>query len=158
MEFEVAVRALLGTFGDPSGKQQTVVVNGNTFRLPTSRDLAEAARDGDSAKAAMRLLETCHIAGHADGWTAEDLEAVGERLAKADPAAELHLELACPVCGEVREESLDPLSFLWSELQAVARRLLLEIHTLASAYGWTEREILSLGELRRSLYLQMVRP
>jgi len=31
-----------------------------------------------------------------------------------------------------------------------------EIHALAAAYGWTEAEILSLGEARRSFYLQMV--
>jgi hypothetical protein len=54
------------------------------------------------------------------------------------------------------EESLDPVTFFWSELQATARRILLQVHTLASAYGWSEREILGLSDTRRSLYLQMV--
>ena len=33
----------------------------------------------------------------------------------------------------------------------------MEVHTLASVYGWTEREILSLSEPRRAFYLEMVR-
>jgi hypothetical protein len=82
---------------------------------------------------------------------------VGEQFARADPIAEPRLALACPGCGEAQEQTLDPVDFLWSQVQAVARRVLVEIHTLASAYGWSEREILGMSDLRRSLYLQMVR-
>ena len=49
---------------------------------------------------------------------------------------------------------IDPA--LWAELEAVARRLAMEVHTLASAYGWSESEILSLSDARRRLYLEMV--
>lgn len=157
MEFEVEVHTLLATGGDAPDDEQTVSVDGQTFRLPNSRDLAEAAREDDAARGAFRLLQRCHIGVDAvAGWTEEDVDVVGDRFAKADPMAELRLSLACPLCGEVQEETFDPVTFLWSELQAVARRTLLEVHTLASAYGWTEREILGLSDLRRSLYLQMV--
>jgi hypothetical protein len=155
MEFEVEIRSLLGP-GEEASQEETVVVNGRTFRLPTSRDLAEAARESDAALGGFRLLERCHIEGDAGAWTEEDLNVVGDCFAKADPMAELRMALACPVCGEAHEETLDPVTFLWSELQAVARRTLLEVHTLATAYGWSEREILGLSDLRRSLYLQMV--
>jgi hypothetical protein len=51
---------------------------------------------------------------------------------------------------------LDLPAFLWTEIEAQVRRLLLDIHTLAVAYGWSEREILSLSDARRRLYLEMV--
>jgi hypothetical protein len=34
---------------------------------------------------------------------------------------------------------------------------MLDVHTLASAYGWSESEILSLNPARREFYLEMVR-
>ena len=42
------------------------------------------------------------------------------------------------------------------EIHAWAKRTLREVHTLASAYGWSEREILSMSAVRRALYLEMV--
>ncbi len=82
---------------------------------------------------------------------------LGERMASADPMAETRLTLRCPECGEEWEETFDIVSFFWAEIEAQAKRLLFEIHTLALAYGWTESEILSLSEPRRALYLEMVR-
>jgi hypothetical protein len=37
-----------------------------------------------------------------------------------------------------------------------ASRLLLEVHALASVYGWSERDVLNLSPRRRRLYLDMV--
>jgi hypothetical protein len=51
---------------------------------------------------------------------------------------------------------LDAGVLLWDEIDARARALLAEVHTLASAYGWSEGEILSLGAARRASYLAMV--
>lgn len=157
MEFEVEARSLLGTFPEDAQPQSAVLVNGHTFRLPTSRNLVQAAQAGDAAQGALRLLQVCHVGEPGGNWTDEELEEVGEQFAKADPIAEPRLALACPACGEAQEQVFDPVTFLWSELQAIARKLFLEVHTLASAYGWSEREILGLSDLRRSLYLQMVR-
>jgi hypothetical protein len=47
-------------------------------------------------------------------------------------------------------------AFLWAEIEARARRLLREVHILATAYGWTEAEVLSLGENRRARYVERV--
>jgi hypothetical protein len=46
---------------------------------------------------------------------------------------------------------------LWAEIEVRAKRLLLEVHLLATAYGWSEAEILSLNAQRREFYLEMVR-
>jgi hypothetical protein len=156
MEFDMDARDLLITFGTPAREDETVEVNGRTFRLPSSRDLAEAMKEAGAVQGAIRLLQTCCIGQPPAGWTEEDIQIVGEKLASADPAAELLLSLVCPVCGETREEVLDPVTFVWAELGARAKRLLRDIHTLASAYGWTERDILSLSDFRRSQYVEMI--
>jgi hypothetical protein len=81
---------------------------------------------------------------------------VGERMALADPMAEIPLTLRCPACDNEWIATLDIATFLWTEIEARAKRILSEIHALASQYGWTEKEILSLSEQRRALYMGMV--
>ncbi len=138
------------------GLEEPIVVNGRSFRLPTTRDLANAARETDARLAAIRLVESCHLnAEGAPAWTDEDLEQIGQKFALADPLAETRLTLRCPVCENEWEENLDIVSFLWREIEARARKLLFEIHALASAYGWTEADILSLSDRRRTLYLEL---
>jgi hypothetical protein len=158
LEFQMDARTLIEPEGDgvPSHSEPTVV-KGHSFRLPTSRDLARAAREADSRLAAMRILDACRLEqGDSPPWSEEDLEEVGERMAWADPLAEIRLTLHCPNCSHQWDETLDLATFIWAEIEARAKRLLLEIHILASAYGWTENEVLSLSESRRALYLEMV--
>jgi hypothetical protein len=118
--------------------------------------LAKAAQQTDVRLASIGLLESCRL-GSAEppDWSDEDLDQIGQRLAMADPLAETLLALRCPICENEWEENLDIVSFLWREIEARARRLLFEIHTLASAYGWAETDILSLSEHRRALYFEM---
>jgi hypothetical protein len=146
-----------GPMGEDRGPAEAIVVNGHSFRPLTTRDLAKAARESDARRASMRLLESCRLdAGEPPEWSDEDLEQIGQRLADADPLAETRLSMRCPSCDAQSEETLDVVSFLWREIEARARRLLLEIHTLASAYGWTEAEILSLSDHRRAHYMELV--
>ena len=138
--------------------EQPIVVNERSFRLLTTRDLAKAAQEADVRLASIRLVESCHLGnGESPAWSDEDLEQIGQKLAMADPLAETRLALRCPACENEWEETLDMVTFLWREIEARARRLLLEIHTLASAYGWTEAAILSLSERRRLRYVEMAR-
>jgi hypothetical protein len=158
LEFEMDGRALAREEvpADP-GTSDPILVRGHSFRLPTSRDLARAARETDPRLVALCLLENCRLgAGEPPAWSEEDLEEIGERLALADPMAEIRLTAHCPSCGHDGDETLDIATFLWAEIEGRAKRLLLEIHALASAYGWTEAEILSLSDSRRALYLEMV--
>ena len=64
----------------------------------------------------------------------------------------LHTKFVSPEAGG----PTDIAGFFWAELDAWARRLLREIHTLARFYGWSEAEILALSPLRRRCYLEMV--
>lgn len=69
---------------------------------------------------------------------------------------EILLDLNCPECGAHWQLLFDVVNFLWVEIAASAKRLLLEIHALAKTYGWTERYILTLSDVRRQSYLEMI--
>jgi hypothetical protein len=157
LEFEMDGRALAGEEMNRDFLGEKVVVNGHAFRLPTSRDLARVVREADSRLAAIRLMETCRVeGGDSPVWDEEYIEEIGEKMALADPMAEIRLALNCPECGNAWDETLNISAFLWAEIESRARRLLTETHTLASAYGWTEKEIFSLSGPRRALYMEMV--
>jgi hypothetical protein len=150
--------AVSGAAADPPA-ELTVRHGGHTLRLrlPTAGDLAAAPADGAA------LLASCVLAADHDGvgvdpreLPAEVRRAAEERLAAADPGAELELELTCPSCDHRWREALDPVVFLWAEVDGWARRLAGEVHALAAAYGWGEAEILALSPWRRRLYLDAV--
>jgi len=155
-----AVRAGNGAFE----KELTVSASGYDlrFRLPTVADLAAASSSGDLADTRARLLERCVLtASHAGHEAAPAslppsvVEALAELMAEADPLGDLRVALTCPACGNAWAAVFDIAAWLWSEIEAWARRLVVEVHTLASAYGWSEGEILALGA-RRELYLDLV--
>jgi len=117
------------------------------FRLPTGADLL-------AVSSAEQLLERCLLSGARK--LNENLRvAVGERMSSVDPMADIQLALNCPNCEHKWAPPFDIVAFFWREISAAARRLLREVHTLASAYGWTESEILSLSPARRRAYLEM---
>ncbi|MBZ9643526.1 hypothetical protein [Streptomyces sp. PSKA30] len=129
------------------------------FRLPGAGDLTAAARDVDPRGA---LLARCLVSAVHDGAsvTADALPApvqrrIAEAVEAADPGADVTLNVACPECGRATRAELDIASYLWTELDSWARDLLLDVHLLATAYGWSEPEILALSPLRRRYYLEM---
>src|SRR5258707_927273 len=72
--------------------EQTVRFKGESFRLPTSRDLGEAARRPDAETAALTVVERCRTGEKTTAdWNAEDLEGLGNALAAADPLAEIRI-------------------------------------------------------------------
>ncbi len=77
-------------------------------------------------------------------------------MGEADPQAVVDLAMDCPSCGQAWTLPFDICSYLWSEVEDLVQRLFREIHALALAYGWTEREILGMSPLRRRVYLDMV--
>jgi hypothetical protein len=134
------------------------------FRLPNCGDVAMAAAGDPSASSLRRkLVERCvsrieregeHIAS---GSLPEAvMESLSVRMSELDPQAEIELDLSCQACGERWKELFDVEPFFWTEIQAWAGRLLLDVHHLAASYGWSESAILSMSPLRRSLYLNMI--
>ena len=82
--------------------------------------------------------------------------ALADAMGLADPQADVRVMTVCPACGHEGEAQLDVAAFLWREVDAWAARTLDEVHTLASAYGWSEREILSMSAARRRRYVAMI--
>jgi len=84
------------------------------------------------------------------------VEAVAHAMSVADPQADVQIDLGCAACGHRWPAVFDVASFLWREIHAWAKRLLDEVHTLASAYGWSEADILRMSACRRRRYVSMV--
>ena len=133
------------------------------FRLPDSVDLAAIAQLRNIAGARDVLLRRCITGAWSDGVEtsidqvpSELLESAVERMAQADPQADVQVTFSCPTCGQRREVAFDIASFLWSELEICARRVLRDVHALASTYGWRETDILAMSSRRRQLYLELI--
>lgn len=131
------------------------------MRLLNSNDL-QACAGFNFTEIPKQLFARCLIAAKMEGEEVlaeqlpdEVVQAAAEELAKADPQATLELDISCAACGHQWRELFDIVSFFWIEIDAWARHMLREVHALASAYGWSETEILGLTELRRQYYLEM---
>lgn len=130
-----------------------------------SRDLASLPATADLDERRRELLRRAVLDARTGGepldpgrLAPEVVEAAMNRLAEADPQADVEFALACPGCGHGWVAGFDITDFFWREIEAWALRIVREVHTLASAYGWAEREILALSAWRRSAYLQLVGP
>jgi hypothetical protein len=158
LEFEMDADLLAGAeTSGCNGLNEPVIVNGRAFRLPNSRDLALAANETDPSAGAVRIVESCLMEpSETVHWSEDELSELGETFALADPLAEIRVNAPCPECGNDGKETLDLVSFVWTEIEARIRGLLLDIHILASAYGWSEADILSMSKNRRSMYIEMV--
>ena len=85
-----------------------------------------------------------------------DIPRMATQLEELDPEAKIEFSLQCPECGREWSSLFDIVSVFWTELSAWARRIVQEIHHLATRYGWSEEEILKLSPWRRAIYLSMV--
>jgi hypothetical protein len=148
------------------------------WRLPNSRDLRElhqAQSAGEPMDVRRALLAKCLTAVTAldqAGTQENDLsvlrggvaefpphvvDSISESMEEADSSVQIRLRLACDACGHAWMRPFDMLSYLWTELDVFCRRVLFDVHRLARAYGWSERDILELPPWRRHMYLQLVR-
>src|SRR5215472_14604566 len=114
-----------------------------TLRQPNSLDLLVAMR-APVQDAENVLLSRCITEVTSDGTSvaatslpAPVVAAAARRLAEADPQTDMRLSVTCPGCGAASAAPFDIAVFLWAELEALAHRLLGDVHTLASAYGWS---------------------
>jgi hypothetical protein len=131
------------------------------FRLPNSIDLHGLDEAGDALAIGRELVRRCVLdvrrgsAACADAhWPPALVEALAERFGELDPHADITLAVHCADCGHAWQQAFDVGEFLYGEFAARARRLLDEIVRLASAFGWSEREILALPAVRRQSYLE----
>jgi hypothetical protein len=151
-EFALDVDELLAR-GEAASPPAPVDVGGRliAWRPPDSRDVSAAAETDDVAAAERVLLERC-----IDGEASDDVRRiVTAAMAEADPLAEVLLDVPCPSCGETFVAEVDVARFVWAEVRARALGLLRDVDALARAYGWTEEQVLALGDARRATYLEL---
>jgi hypothetical protein len=129
------------------------------FRLPDSDDLTAAGGAADPRRA---LAARCVVEARQGGAAVAQpdlppaaLTALASAMAERDPQAEVLLDYTCPQCGTEGQTLFDIAAFLWEEVRAQAHRLLLEVATLARAFGWSEADILSMSAARRRAYLEL---
>lgn len=127
---------------------------GVRVRLPTSRDLP-ILLSHEEADAQRALAERCLLApAELDDDLIARIDAAMERF---EGPAGVEVAFACAECGAANAAPLDVAGFTWEAVVARAERLVEEVDTLASAYGWSEDEILALSDGRRALYCRRVR-
>ncbi|GAB3417816.1 hypothetical protein [Flindersiella endophytica] len=164
LEFDLDVGAVTSSVLPVSSEPQTIVRGAWTVeaRPPTPNDLLAVRELGDLGAAHEALLERCVLAASRSGKAkraseipASVRQAVSAALLRADPGADVQLDATCPECGGQAPAELDIVPYLWAELDAWARSTLLDVHLLASSYGWTEPDVLALSPPRRRYYLEL---
>lgn len=150
--------------GDPSAG--TVRAEGFeiSFRLPNTVDLQAVESVRQTSAAREILLRRCIQACQREDGSAFEisqlpeaaLKAVASRMSSLDASGGGGIDICCPVCQHEWAVVFDVATYLSRELSAWARRLLREVHLLARAYGWAERDILAMAPLRRRAYLDLL--
>src|SRR5581483_5816753 len=151
----------------PAGDAARELVSGEyalEFRLLNSRDLGAIVEAGEPEAARAVLLERCVLAARRAGeplapreLPPEIVDELGERIEAADPQAAVRVTLPCPACGAQCRVPFSIAAFLWSEVNAQARRLLHEAADLARAFGWRDVDTLAMSPARRRFYLELAR-
>ena len=166
LETTLSIDSIMGSFGvtaNPESVERITVGESDVvFRLPNSEDLL-ALEDDPERRADVQLLQRCVVHAMIYGETVPPAalpdtvqHAITKRMAESDPRADVRLDLDCPQCHHRWQAGFDIVSHLWLEIDAWARRIMGDVHVLASAYGWPERDILTMTEARRTAYLDMI--
>lgn len=134
------------------------------FRLPNSLDIASVIANGPDQPDPAKILAGCILDSQRSGEACEvnDLpdkvvQALNQRMEEEDPQADIRITLHCPNCSHQWTARFDIASYLWTEINQWAVRILQDVHKLARTYHWSERDILNMNPVRRQLYLGMVR-
>lgn len=135
------------------------------LRLPTGRDQRAWQRSprANPAEALAAIVRSLVVRGNGsetgddECWNPEVLQAMAEVMEQADPLVAFAVETACPHCGCSLRLPLDLESVALDRLARWRRRLMEDLHLLASQYGWTEATILGVPARRRAEYREAIR-
>jgi len=100
--------------------------------------------------------EAGDASGGAPEWLQSPPEAIIARFDRLNSSAEVRVQFDCAACQSRPILDLDIARYLIREMASTARRLMADIHELASAYGWSERSIAAMSGARRAAYLEML--
>jgi len=160
LEFAVRVAEMAALLeSKPSARAVTWTEAGRQYRMRpvTTDDLIASLDAADVRPAQELLLERClEVSPPHEPGRLSATPTVLQKFEQVQATTKLSCAIECPGCSERELLDLDIGRFLWAEVRTAARRLLGEIHELASAYGWSEQAIAGMGADRREAYLEMV--
>lgn len=120
------------------------------LRVPTGADQEAVLSIQDDAAAVRALARRCILtpapAGEIDDADVALIERAVEAVA---PEVATLAETECPECHHANRVEIDPYQCLADD----GGTLWDDVHQLATAYHWSEREILGLSRARRETYL-----
>jgi hypothetical protein len=128
------------------------------LRRPTGVDqLRWLSRNYPSASIAEAAMLQSLLPQSSPGPLPADLvRLVGEQLEELDPLPCFAVVTLCPACGWQGEIAVDLEAVLLAGLHRAQRRMLADIHVLASRYGWREQDVLAIPPKRRADYRRMI--
>jgi len=131
-----------------------------SVRLPTGQDQQRWLTSNDISvhSMAQQLVVRVNAEPRASDWRIPEdwVDALADELARHDPLTALELPVRCPACEATTTIEFNLEEELLVRLRARQLATLRDIHTLASAYHWSESEILKLPEWRRRQYLTQI--
>lgn len=135
----------------------------HTFRLPRMSDVEALAGTGPGSGSfagsgggfEARVIERCRTGGKGP-LPVGAVETLGRAFDEIDPAADIAVDITCAGCRRPIATTVDIASFVARDLDRLADGLYRDIDTIASAYGWSEADILALPPSRRSRYVAMI--
>ena len=133
------------------GNGRFTTATGVSFRLPTGNDELAVARLSPK-EAESSLLSRC---AEIDAWPG-GANAFEEMLDEIAPLLDLELKANCPECGHIHTLQFDIQRYLLGVIVGERRRLLAEIHRIATAYAWSLNEILSLTRSDRRRFVDLI--
>ena len=133
------------------------------WRVPNGADQKALALLPSDEEALQTLLQRCLVhdeteagtdipPGLVANLTAPEIARIETALEAQAPEVTNRVQAACVGCSEINETEINPLRYLSTPLQGVS----IDIHRIASAYHWSEAEILSLPRHRRLHYLELI--
>jgi hypothetical protein len=123
------------------GTGRVVDEQGSSFKVPALADELAAAAFGPRG-GITHLAAAC-------GADAAFVETASAALEAAAPIVDLELAASCADCGHEQSAHFDLQSFVLQRVLNERDALLAEVHLLASTYGWSLQEILSLARSTR---------
>lgn len=156
-EFEVPAEAILASPAPSPTATVEIRSHGKRLRcrLPTMADL-RVVHGLPREQAQRKLASLCVVAGNAAGLTKSAIARLDAKFEALDPAARIVLDLNCAECGGRLRVLVDVAEIVAVTLDQLVEKAMREVHVLASAYGWSEADILNLPPARRGRYLTLV--
>ena len=133
------------------------------YRLPNSFDLASASICKDVNSAREKILNCCINESYQGNdqippskLPEEIILELSEEMSDKNPYSETLLNLTCQACKHTWTTVLDIALFLFKEIDFYAQNILRDIHLLASAYHWSEEEIINMNVNRKNWYINLI--